>query len=150
MLSRFTGCSSNDSPGGGEGGEASSAVEDPSDEGPDYCDLDAFFRVDGNGGACSPIAPATTCFMECEGGGGCSCVAGPKGTGIWRCQVDTSCMPKCAPENPHCVLDGSLFADAGPIPDTGPMIADVAEELAEDGAPDAPVDGVADVRGGEP
>jgi hypothetical protein len=124
----FVGCSGDDS-NGGDGGEASSGVEDPSEEGPDYCDFDAFFRVDGNGGACSPIAPNKPCFVECEAGG-CYCVAGPEGTGIWQCQVDTSCLPKCAPDDLDCSLDGSTFDDTGPIPEA-------AAEPPLDGSADA-------------
>jgi hypothetical protein len=128
-LLRVAGCAGDDS-NAEDGGEASSGVEDPYDEGPNYCDLDAFFRVDGSGGACSPIAPDNLCFVECEGGGGCSCVVGPKGTGVWQCHVDRSCIPKCPPEDLDCALEGSTFFDTGPTPD-------VVEEPLSDGMSDA-------------
>jgi hypothetical protein len=103
-------------------------VQDSFDEGPNFCDLDAFNQSGGNGGPCSPIEPEKPCFLLCDSSsGGCYCVAGPKGTGIWQCTVDDSCMPKCAPMD-DCGLDGGMFADTGPF-DTG-----------VDGAEDAPTD----------
>lgn len=129
MSSWASGCSSDDSESDDAGFDGVYIPVDVSQEGPDYCDIDAFDSVDGNGGACSPIAPDKPCFVECEAGG-CSCVAGPKGTGIWQCTVDTSCLPKCAPEDPDCGLDGSMFADTGPF-DTG------LDEEASDAGSDA-------------
>jgi hypothetical protein len=130
------GCSGDDGDGG-DGGEASTGA-DASEEGPNYCDLDAYFRAGGNGGACAPIAPEKPCFVQCEAGGGCSCVEGPEGTGIWRCDVDRSCIPKCAPDDPDCGLDGSTFADTGPIPEASDEpVADGPSDATDGEAPDA-------------
>jgi hypothetical protein len=113
LVSPFLGCSGDDS-GASDGGVDTAFVPDSFEEGPNFCDLDAFNMVDGNGGACSPIAPTRACFIMCEAGG-CSCVTGPKGTGIWQCTLDLSCLPPCMPENSDCGLDGGIFEDTGPL-----------------------------------
>ncbi len=127
------GCSS---PGNSSdaGEEVGAPLPDAYEEGPNYCDYEKFIKGGGAGSPCSPIAPNDTCFMNCEAGGGCSCVAGPKGTGIWKCEPDP-CMPMCAPESDGCVLDGSMFVDTGPLPDSF-----VPPDAGEGGKKDAPAD----------
>jgi hypothetical protein len=118
-------------------------LPDVLEEGPDYCDTDAFFKAGGNGGECSPIEPNKPCFMECEAGG-CFCVMGPKGTGIWQCTVDTSCLPKCMPEDPDCGLEGGVFADTGPIPEAS--IDATSDGAADGGAKESGADAPSDAR----
>jgi hypothetical protein len=142
-LYSFAGCS----PGTSEAPEAGAeegidAVQDPFEEGPDYCDFDAFTKGGGNGSACSPIAPDKGCFILCEASTGCSCVRGPKGTGVWQCQAGDPCMPTCAPMDPDCGLDGSTFFDTGPVPEASVDAADAAD--AGDAATDGPSDARAD------
>jgi hypothetical protein len=135
LLSPFAGCSSSNS-ASPDGGDDNVGPGDVNLEGPNFCDLDAFDKAGMNGGPCSPIDPDKPCFLLCETSmGGCSCVMGPKGTGIWQCTVDDSCMPKCAPMDPDCGLDGAMFVDTGPIP----------EASLPDGFGDEPSDGSGDV-----
>lgn len=135
VLSPFTGCSSD--AGTADGGDAS-FQGDTYDEGPNYCDYDAFLKGGGNGSECSPIAPNAPCFLMCEAGG-CACITGPKGTGIWQCHIDTSCLPKCAPADPDCGLDGAGFADTGPLEET-------SFDAPSDAQPDATVDAASDAK----
>jgi hypothetical protein len=146
LLSPFTGCSSSASMSAEAGDER--IEDDTFDEPPGYCDYKSFLAGGGNGSACSPIAPTKPCFLLCEAStGGCYCVAGPQGTGVWNCTTDDSCMPKCAPMDPDCGLDGSMFFDTGPIPETS--IPDVltdapsdagATDVTSDAPPDASKD----------
>jgi hypothetical protein len=116
-------------------------IPDVIEEGPDLCDFDAFKAAGKNGGACSPIAPDKPCFILCEASTGCACVAGPTGTGIWQCQEGDPCMPKCAPEDPDCGLDGSGFFDTGPLPESS---IDASDDGPSDASGDGPTDAASD------
>ena len=108
----FAGCSSGS--GGADGG-ADHALPDAYAEGPSSCPP-SVKAAD----PCEPIAPDKVfCAPTCDGGvGGCFCVEDPKTSkGVWKCQMD-NCGVKCAPDDDACTLEGSTFAETGPIPDT--------------------------------
>jgi len=127
LLTPFTGCSSAASMNPDSGTDEVPA-QDSYDEGPDYCNIEAFKEAGGNGGPCSPIEPEKGCFGEPDSSYSCACVEGPKGTGIWMCMGDAS-TDKCPPMDADCFEGG--FADTGPF-DTG-----------VEGGADAPSDAVA-------
>jgi hypothetical protein len=63
---------------------------------PTPCDPDAFTGV---GTACPVVSPVL-CFPVCEAGG-CLCEQTPDGP-RWRCILDNSCLPACAPIDDAC------------------------------------------------
>jgi hypothetical protein len=140
----FAGCSGGS--GGADGGN-DHALPDVYEEGPSSCPPSV-----KAGGPCEPIAPDKVfCAPTCDGGtGGCFCVEDPSTQkGVWKCET-VDCGVKCAPDNDACTLEGSTFADSGPLPDTF-VLPDTGAEAGEagDGASDAKGEAAtSDVRSG--
>lgn len=129
-----------ETPDGGD--DAPLGYPDGPEEGPSSCPPTVV-----SGHECEPIAPSKAyCAAECgEGGtGGCYCVKDPMTSrGVWKCEM-VNCGPTCAPDSDACALEGSTFADVGPVPDsfvppdTGSETSGGDAGEAVDAPPDAP------------
>ena len=130
LFASFSACTSA-APASDGGEDLTPLHEDAFDDSPAFCNASVV-----NGKSCSPIAPDKVFCAMCEAGG-CYCVFDPKTkSGVWKCTVDDSCIPTCAPDSDACALDGGSFVDTGPIPDSF-VLPDAGVDATVDAAPDA-------------